>query len=392
MTWNKKNERKDNEPLAAAENFFILSPRRRHVVSVIIAASIVLVTALHFLTPVDQVLWHEIYQRLYYIPIISAALLFGLRGGLAASIFTTVVYSPHIYLHWQHGHFDYSINQYAEIVIFNLVGGIMGALGDRLKKARERAERNALERQKAYDELQKTFEQLLQAEKLSSLGELSAGIVHEVRNPLGSIKGAVEILEDELAPDSPRREFSGLAKKEIDRLDKLVGEFLRFARPTALSVEKNDLNKIVESVASLVENQASTQSIFIKKDLQKNLPEVSVDAEQIKQVLLNLAINAMQAIAACDRHNNERQLVFRTFEKDGFCIAEISDTGGGIDEKILPKIFDPFFTTKEKGVGLGLSIAHKIVAQHNGQLSAANRDGHAVFRLQLRKNSISNKS
>lgn len=341
---------------------------------------IILITVLHFLTPLDQVVWHEIYQRLYYIPIIAAALLFGLRGGLAASIFTTVVYSPHVFLHWQHGHFDYSINQYAEIVIFNLVGGVMGALGDRLKLAREKAERNADERQKAYDELQKTFEQLLQAEKLTSLGELSAGIVHEVRNPLGAIKGAVEILEDELAEDSPRREFADLAKKEVERLDKLVGEFLRFARPATLSVGENDLNKIVESVVSLVENQAIAQSVPVKRNLQENLPKVSVDGEQIKQVLLNLAINSLQAMP------DGGELIFRTFGEDKICVVEIGDTGSGIDEKISGKIFDPFFTTKEKGVGLGLSIAHKIVSQHNGNLSVESNNGNTVFALHLPKN------
>jgi two-component system, NtrC family, sensor histidine kinase HydH len=338
---------------------------------------IVLITVLHFLTPVDQIVWHEIYQRLYYIPIIAAALLYGLRGGLAASIFTTVIYSPHIYLHWQHGHFDYSINQYAEIVIFNLVGGVMGALGDRLKQARERAERSAAERQKAYDELQKTFEQLLQAEKLSSLGELSAGIVHEVRNPLGAIKGAVEILEDELAENSPRREFAALAKKEVERLDKLVGEFLRFARPATLSVEPNDLNRIVESVISLVENQAAAQSVSIKKDLQNNLEKVLVDGEQIKQVLLNLAINALQAVP------NEGQIVFRSFAESDFCVVEIEDNGGGINSELLSKIFDPFFTTKEKGIGLGLSIAHKITSQHHGNLTVRSGEGKTIFSLQL---------
>ena len=341
---------------------------------------IVLITVLHFLTPLDQVVWHEIYQRLYYIPIIAAALLFGWRGGLAASIFTTVVYSPHIFLHWQHGHFDYSINQYAEIVIFNLVGGVMGALGDRLKQARERAERSAEERQKAYDELQRTFEQLLQAEKLSSLGELSAGIVHEVRNPLGAIKGAVEILEDELAADSPRREFAELAKKEVERLDKLVGEFLRFARPATLSVGPNDLNKIVESVVSLVENQATAQSVQVEKDLQRNLPGVSVDGEQIKQVLLNLAINSLQAMP------DGGKLSIRTFSENGFSVVAVEDNGNGIDEKISGKIFDPFFTTKEKGVGLGLSIAHKIVSQHKGILSVESKDGTTVFALHLPKN------
>jgi signal transduction histidine kinase len=350
---------------------------KRFLPQVTIAAVIILITILHFLTPVDQILWHEIYQRLYYIPIIAAALLYGLRGGLAASIFTTIVYSPHIYLHWQHGHFDYSINQYAEIVIFNVVGGAMGALGDRLKQARIRAEHERDERQKAYEELQKTFEQLLQAEKLSSLGELSAGIVHEVRNPLGAIKGAVEIIEDEIAPDSPRREFAILAKKEVDRLDKLVGEFLRFARPAKLSVQTNDLNKITESVVSLIENQALAQRVFIEKQLQNDLSNVLADAEQIKQILLNLAINALQAMPTGGK------IVFRTFENENFCAAEIEDAGSGIDNKILPKIFDPFFTTKEKGIGLGLSIAHKIARQHNGNLSVKSVEGKTVFTLQL---------
>ncbi len=353
---------------------------KRFLPQVTIGLVIILITVLHFLTPLDQVVWHEIYQRLYYIPIIAAALLFGLRGGLAASIFTTIIYSPHIFLHWQHGHFDYSINQYAEIVIFNLVGSVMGALGDRLKQAREKAERNAEERQKAYDELQKTFEQLLQAEKLSSLGELSAGIVHEVRNPLAAIKGAVEILEDELAENSPRREFADLAKKEVERLDKLVGEFLRFARPATLSVGENDLNKIVESVVSLVENQAATQSVSIKRNLQQNLPKVSVDGEQIKQVLLNLAINSLQAMP------NGGNLFLRSFENDKHCVLEVEDTGNGIEEKIISKIFDPFFTTKEKGVGLGLSIAHKIADQHKGKLTATNQKGKTIFSLFLLKN------
>jgi len=355
----------------------IVSSRNRLYISIIIGASIVLVTVLHFLTPTDQIVWHEIYQRLYYIPIIAAALLFGLRGGLAASIFTTVIYSPHIYLHWQHGHFDYSINQYAEIVIFNLVGGIMGALGDRLRKARERAERNAEERRQAYDELQDTFQQLLQAEKLTSLGELSAGIVHEVRNPLASIKGAIEILGDELGPDSPRREFAELAVKEIERLDKMVGEYLRFAQPGKLAVEPSNINDIVESVAALIENQALSKGILIEKELDDSLPKLSIDTEQIRQVLLNLAINALQAVS------NGGRIAFITKKKNELCVVEVEDSGEGISQANLAKIFDPFFTTKEKGVGLGLSIAHKIINEHGGQLSASNRKGGTVLQVCL---------
>lgn len=362
------------EPLGSRS---LLSPRAKVVVSVLIPLSIVSVTVLHFLTPLDKIVWHEIYQRIYYIPITAAALLFGLRGGLATSLFTTVVYFPHVFLHWNHGHFDYSINQYAEMVIFILVGGIMGALGDRLKSAREVAERNFEERRLAHEELQKTFEQLLQAEKLASLGELSAGIVHEVRNPLASIKGAVEILEDQKTSDSSRSEFAQLAKTEVDRLDKLVGEFLRFARPATLAVEQNDINEIVRSVISLLENQAASQGISTEIYLNENLPTIMADREQIRQVILNLGINAIQAMGEGGR------LTFRSFVRDQRCVVEIEDTGGGIDKKIVSKVFDPFFTTKAQGIGLGLSIAHKIASQHHGTLKVKPGDAGTVFSFEL---------
>ncbi len=359
------------------ESFNIVSTRNRLYVWIVIGVTIILITVLHFLTPVDQIVWHEVYQRLYYIPIIVAALLFGLRGGLGASLFTTFVYFPHIFLHWQHSDFDYSINQYAEIVIFNLVGGIMGALGDRLRRAREHAERNAEQKRQAYNELQDTFQQLLQAEKLTSLGELSAGIVHEVRNPLASIKGAIEILEDELSPDSPRREFAAIALTEIERLDTMVGEFLRFARPAKLAAELNDLNDVVESIVSLVENQARSLHVVIEKNLNTRLPKIVIDAEQIRLVLLNLAVNALQAVGESGR------IGFRTDVDNDWCKVEVSDSGGGVDEKLLPKIFDPFITSKDKGVGLGLSIAHKIVSEHGGTIRLTNDSSGAVFTISL---------
>lgn len=354
-----------------------ISPRTRIAVSILIAFSIVLVTVLHFLTPLDQIVWHEIYQRLYYIPITAAALLFGLRGGLAASLFTTAVYFPHVYLHWTHGHFDYSINQYAEMVIFVLVGGIMGALGDRLRKAREVAERNFEQRRLAHEELQQTFEQLLQAEKLASLGELAAGIVHEVRNPLASIKGAVEILEDQKIAAPSRLEFAELAKTEVDRLDKLVGEFLRFARPATLTVELSDVNDIIRSVVSLLENQAALQGISTKTVLDENLPDIMVDREQIRQVILNLSINGLQSMP------NGGDLIIRSLWRDELYVVEVEDTGGGIDKEILPKIFDPFFTTKADGIGLGLSIAHKVAFQHDGKLKISKKPDGALFVLEL---------
>ena len=342
-----------------------------------IGVSILVITALHILTPIDRVLLHEVYQRLYYIPIIAAASLFGLRGGLVASAFASLAYVPHIALQWQHIHPDYALNQYAEIFLFNAVGGVTGALADRNRRARVRSERMASELQKAYVELRQTFEQLLQAERLAALGELSAAVVHEVRNPLASIKGAVEIMEDALPSDSPRREFAEIAKREVDRLDRLVKEFLRFARPPKPATARADINEIVESVASLIEQRADSQSVRVERKLANDLPLVTVDGEQIKQVLLNLAINALQVMPEGGR------VELRTVRAEEEIVIEVEDEGGGVDTAIASRIFDPFFTTKEKGIGLGLSTAYKIVMQHGGKLTVSNGKRGAIFRLTL---------
>ncbi|MEP6637675.1 MAG: ATP-binding protein [Acidobacteriota bacterium] len=343
----------------------------------IIGISILVITALHMTTPVDRVTLHEIFQRLYYIPIIAAASVFGLRGGLIASAFASVAYVPHIALQWQHIHPDYAFNQYAEIILFNVVGGVTGALADRNRRARERSERTALELQRAYAELRQTFEQLLQAERLAALGELSAAVVHEVRNPLGAIKGAVEIMEDALPGDSPRREFAEIAKREVDRLDRLVGEFLRFARPPKPATAPADLTEIVKSVASLIEQRAASQHLRIEREFAADLPLVTADGEQIKQVLLNLAINALHVMPEAGR------LMLRTAHAGENVIVEVEDEGGGVDPAISTRIFDPFFTTKDKGIGLGLSTAHKIVLQHHGTLTVSNGKRGAIFRLTL---------
>jgi two-component system, NtrC family, sensor histidine kinase HydH len=343
----------------------------------IVSVAILIITTLHMLTPIHRVFLHEVYQRLYYIPIIATASLFGLRGGLVASAVASLAYIPHVALQWQHIRPDYALNQYAEIILFNVVGGVTGVLADRNRRARERSERMASELQKAYVELRRTFEQLLQAERLAALGELSAAVVHEVRNPLASIKGAVEIMEDALPPDSSRREFAEIAKREVDRLDRLVQEFLRFARPPKPATAPADINEIVESVASLIGQSAASQNVRIDRDLANDLPLVTVDSEQIKQVLLNLAINALQVMAEGGR------LEFRTAREGETVIIETEDEGGGVETAIASRIFDPFFTTKEKGIGLGLSTAYKVAMQHNGTLTASNGLRGAIFRFTL---------
>lgn len=343
----------------------------------LITLSIVSITALHFATPLELVALHEIYQRLYYVPVLAAAVLFGLRGGLAASLFASAAYLPHIWLHWHHLQHTYALNQYAELVIFNVVGGVTGILSDQIHRARARAEKTSTQLQRAYSELRQTFEQLLRADRINSLGELSAAVVHEVRNPLASIKGAVEILEDEIPTGSPRREFAGIIKQEVDRLDALVDEFLRFARPHKPAVAPASLNEVVQAVLTLIAQRAEAQGVSVEEQLVSDLPSVTVDAEQIKQLLLNLAINALQAMPQGGR------LTLRTRLDAKDAIVEIEDTGSGVEPRLQARIFDPFFTTKEKGTGLGLSIAYKIAFEHGGSLTLANGEQGALFRLSL---------
>lgn len=342
----------------------------------LIGGAIVLVSTLHFLTPIESTTAHQIYQRLYYLPIVAAALLFGLRGGLISALFASAAYVPHIAFQWHHQP-EYALNQYAEIVLFFFFAVVAGALSDRNRRSHARAEKITAELERSYAELRQTFEQLLQAERLRALGEISAGIVHEIRNPLGAIKGAVEIIEDELAKDSPRREFAAIAKREVERIEKLVQEFVRFARPPKLVQSLTNANDLIESVIKLLEQQAATQQIVVEKDLAKDLPPVALDGEQIEQVLLNLTLNALQAMP------NGGTVIFRTSQTKDAVIIEVKDTGGGIPANVIKRIFDPFFTTKDKGSGLGLSVAHKIVAQHGGSLTAGNFENGAVFRIEF---------
>ncbi len=189
----------------------------------------------------------------------------------------------------------------------------------------------------------------------------------------------VEILDDEIAEDSPRREFVHIAKIEIERIDKLVGEFVHFARPPKLFKTSANINELIRSVVVLLKKQAAELCIHLEYELSEEFPDVELDPEQIEQVLLNLALNAFGAIP------KGGTVIFRTLQDAKDVIVEVEDTGGGIAPEALDRIFDPFFTTKDKGSGLGLSIAHKIATQHEGKLSAENTKQGALFRLVLPK-------
>ncbi len=339
---------------------------------------ILLISVFHYVTPTEHLYLHEIYQRAYYIPIILAAFWYGPWFGFLAAALTSVLYAVHIHRDWFHIPV-YSFNQYAEIFLYNVIGLLIGFLSLRERRHREKLQKTSDELARAYQRLSTAYEQLTQSDRLAALGQLSAGIAHEIRNPLGSIKGSIEILEDEIAPDHPKRDFVRIIKEETARLNSIVAEFLKFARPPKPSMEAASLNDLIQSTLLLLQKEAERSAVQIRLDLNPTLPQIRLDPDQIRQVLLNLVLNGMQAMP-----EGGVLEVRSSAGADGRVAVEVADQGIGLEKKDLDRVFDPFFTTKPHGTGLGLSISYQLVQNHGGRISArSNAEGGTTFRLEL---------
>ncbi len=220
-------------------------------------------------------------------------------------------------------------------------------------------------------ELEKTQTQLLQAEKMSSLGKLAAGVAHQLNNPLGGITLFTQLmLEEHELSDDAKNDLSRI-QKDAERCSAIVKELLEFARQTNREVRPHDINTIVSRTLFLLKNQSIFQNIEIIETYDKALPKIPADGQQLNHVFMNIILNGADAMEGKGR------LEIKTGRSVDKTMAriEISDTGPGIDPALLSTIFEPFFTTKEvgKGTGLGLSMAYGIVESHGGRIWAENR-------------------
>ncbi len=228
-------------------------------------------------------------------------------------------------------------------------------------------------------------EQLRRADRLATLGELAAGIAHEIKNPLAGIAGATQVLAREFSDSDPRRAVTQEILKLIERLDHTIKDLLDFARPSVPSLVPTDLNQVVEKTLFLVEGmpEARRNGVTVRLDLSPDLPTVPADPNLVRQVILNLAVNAVQAmtsggvltIASRPAADAERAEVH---PPERFVQLTFSDTGQGIEKEKLRSIFTPFFTTKTQGTGLGLAICQRIVEQHGGRLSVESEPGQGT--------------
>jgi two-component system, NtrC family, sensor kinase len=220
--------------------------------------------------------------------------------------------------------------------------------------------------------------EMARAEHLATLGELAAGLAHEIRNPLAGIAGVVDIMGKELPADSPSRDVIGEVHEEILQIQAILNDLLSYARPRPPDFHPADLNTTIEQAVLLSRQQVLTKPVQVLFEPNPALPPVEHDPALIQQVVLNLVLNGIQAISGAGHVR-----VGLSAEQE-FVVVQVSDTGRGIPAEALPKIFKPFFTTRREGTGLGLSLANSIVQSHGGRIEVSSTPGKGTqFKIWL---------
>ncbi len=458
----------------------------------IIAALLTIITLLHYYTDVGATAVHILYRRLYYIPIIYAALRFGLRGGVATSAAASLLFAPHVVFGL--GFEGTLVDNWLEIVLFNVVGVVAGSLVEAERRQAINYERVSSQLETAYNKLEdraialsalqnytrsvlesttsavlsvdrglkiatanraaseifgieeeemigselhvlcsvdndlceqvrrvvsgerervdtemsltnakgrvvpvtvsisphkdlagrkigavvsmedlsevrELTEQLLRADRLAVMGELVAGVAHEVRNPLGTIKASLQLLERE-SPNVPGlEELAPVMKQEIDRLDRVIKALLDFGRPSKPVFAETDVADVLGDVIIFISQYARGSKVQLVSHVPEGLPRAWADEEKLKQVFINLIFNAVQAMP------NGGTVTVEATAEEGFVRVSVSDTGAGMSQDLLHKIWDPFYTTRPEGTGLGLPIVHRIVDEHRGYISVESEVG-----------------
>ena len=316
------------------------------------------------------------YYLIFWLPIVSAASNLGLGGTLLNSLISSAVYLSFLFF------VDFETNYIPpegqrELTVRVLFFFLSAVLVNRFA-TENRAKTEHLAQ--VNRELREAQAEVQRSERLAALGQLSAGLAHEIRNPLGVISASAEILEKNVADENKvAREVSGFIRSEVHRTNELVTRFLNFTRPSPLQKEPANLNDVVRgAVSQLMEKvKGRKEDIQIRQDLH-DVPRFSFDATLVESVVLNLLLNGYEAMSAGGT------LVVRTRRNGSMAQIEVVDSGIGIKQDQLENIFNPFFTTKPDGVGLGLAMVSKFVDSHGGKITVNSRAGEgATFRVSL---------
>lgn len=409
-----------------------------------VIAMLASISALHYLTSAHLLPYHSIYRSLYYLPIGVAAVTWGLRGGMAAALFTTAVYLPHVFL--MGGSMPGGVlNNILEVVAFNAVAALTGALSDAQRRQRKRADTlrafiddvlaglpvgvatadhtgtitaqnpaatellrslpapQHLPNEPGYAEIviesrpigirrsllraadgtaagqvlvfedlseqRRLHEQFRRAEHLAALGQLAAGVAHEIRNPLAIIRAVGQLLSMKLQDRQDLRRHLHVLTSEADRIDRLIGELLAYGDSSPLQLGAVHMASIVEDLIASLTPYAEQHQVMLQSEIDGTLPPLRADSEHLRRALLNVLLNAMQA-------SEPGQIVqIRCSANAEYLQVAVRDDGVGIPATIRERIFDPFFTTRDDGTGMGLAVVSRIVSEHDGTIEVADAPG-----------------
>lgn len=338
-----------------------------------IAVAVMAISALHYLTSLHSVVLHEVLKRLYYVPIVVAAVTWGLRGGLAASTLSTLLYMPHVVFQW-HAWPVLEAEQYGEVLMFNVVAIVAGVLADRLHAERTLHRDSAEDLRDAYARLRAGNDERMRMDRLVTIGRIASGIAHEVRTPLAGLLGSLEILENEFTREHPKAEFVAIAKRQITRLQEVVTEFLEFAQPAPPAVRPVDLRHLVESTARLARITLARRGVSLDAAAPDTTVTANVDAEQVQRALLGIMLADIPSLR--DGH------IGITIANRGDAAQITVDLEGLTSVPPVGDLFEAFPATA-CGHGLALATAERLITNQDGAVKAEVIDGGVRYVIDL---------
>jgi len=352
-------------------------PSRGRVYSV--ALKIALATLL--LDHTGEIAINSGYYPIYYLPIVTAAIYFGPLGTLFWTTVASLAYCSYLLpAHWEYEITADSFYYLAIRVLFFFLSAMLVnrfVVENRRQVARYQALSETLE--ETNRQLQRAEAEARRSERLAALGQMSAGLAHEIRNPLNVIKGSAEMLVDKLKNSEPlASELAGYISSEVNRLNTLVARFLDFARPSHLDLKPQKMDEIVERALTSVQAHSPNLRVRVERRYARGLPEIPADAQLCERIFVNLIQNAYQAMESSEdsRENVLRLSVVPESSngRKGVGII-VADSGPGVPVQLREQIFNPFVTSKQEGVGLGLALVAKFVDDHRGSIRLENHSG-----------------
>ncbi len=337
---------------------------------------IIVISVFHYSTPTHFHYLHEIYRALFFLPIILAAFLFQLRGGIISAVVVIVIYLPHVVFQWG-GDLFYNFSRFVQMIVYLIIGVVSGLLAQRERYERDKYQKTAEELDESYRKLKlqsmkmaEIEDKLRDSERLSILGELAASLAHEVRNPLGSIWGVMEIIRDDFEKMGKSNEFIEVLFKEVNRLNQVVENYLNLARKTTVVRQPCNIPEVARAVAFLLNYRLQKQKISLEINFPPKPFIVMANESQIQQIFFNTILNSIAALPEGGKIEVRGELL-----ENGRKKVSIIDNGEGFDDETRKKIFKPFFTTKNDGTGLGLSIIKRIAEENHWTIEINSQKG-----------------